>query len=66
MKSQDKQQLDATRSEFISVLGHEYMLATGHGMYAHLTHIEINKLFEQFLAQSDPAKAFARRVVRKI
>ena len=65
MNSHKGKQMDAVRSEFVSVLGAEYMLATGYGVYAHLTHIEINRLYVQFLEQSSPARDFARKTVRK-
>ena len=58
--------MDVLWSEFVSVLGHEYMLTTGYGVYAHLTHRDINQLFNQFLRQSSPLKSFIKKTVRKI
>ena len=66
MNSQNRKQMDAVRSEFFAVLGDEYMLATGYGVYAHLTHIDINRLFDQFLGQSASLRSFAKKTVKQI
>ena len=66
MDSQNRKQMDDLWSEFVSVLGNEYMLTTGYGVYAHLTHRDINQLFDQFLKQSSPLKSFVKETVRKI
>lgn len=60
-----QKQMDAIRSDFFAVLGDEYLQATGYGVYAHLTHIDINRLFDQFLGQSSPARSFAKTTVKK-
>ena len=66
MNLKNRKKMDAIRSEFFSVLGDEYMQATGYGVYAHLTHIDLNQLFDQFLEQSSSARSFAKKMVRKI
>lgn len=66
MNSRNQKQMDAVRSEFFAVLGDEYMQATGYGVYAHLTHIDINQIFDKFLRQSSPARSFAKKTVKKI
>lgn len=48
-----------TRSSFIETLSDESTLMTGYGIYAHLSPLTIERLFNEFINQSLPARKFA-------
>jgi len=55
-----------SRAIFIDTLSDESTVFTGYGIYAHISPILIEKLFNDFSNQSLPARAFAKKFVRTI
>jgi len=55
-----------TRSIFIETLSDESTLITGYGIYAHLSPLNIEQLFNEFINQSLPVRKFAKRYLRTI
>ena len=55
-----------TRSIFIETLSDESTLMTGYGIYAHLSPLNIDRLFNEFINQSLPVRKFAKRYLRTI
>ena len=52
-------------SEFISILGNEFMLHTGYGVYAFLTHQTIYDFYAQYATATVPAQEFAKKLVKE-
>jgi len=50
---------------FISILGNEFMLHTGYGVYAFLTHQSIYGLYAQYSTDEVSAHVFARKLVKE-
>jgi len=55
-----------SRSFFIETLSDESTVMTGYGIYAHLSPLNIERLFNEFINQSLPARIFAKRYLRTI
>lgn len=56
--------INAERMEFIEVLSQEFLMVKGYGVYAHLSTIDVIRLFEQFQTQGIPPKNFAKEYVK--
>jgi hypothetical protein len=52
-------------SEFLSVLGNEFMLSTGHGIYAFFSYQSLYKLYEQYATAEIPVESFAKKLAKK-
>ena len=52
-------------SEFLSILGNEFMQYTGYGVYAFLTHQTIYDFYSQYATAEVPVHTFARKVVKE-
>ena len=55
-----------SRTSFIETLSDESTLMTGYGIYAHLSPLNIERLFNEFINQSLPARKFAKHYLRTI
>ena len=52
-------------SEFLSILGNEFMRYTGYGVYAFLTYEKIYDLYEQYATTEFPVEIYARIIVKE-
>ena len=52
-------------SEFLSILGNEFMQSTGYGVYAFLTHQTIYDFYTQYATAETPVQSFAKRLVKE-
>ena len=52
-------------SEFLSILGNEFMHYTGHGVYAFFTHRTIYSFYEQYTTAEVSVETFARKLVKE-
>ena len=55
-----------TRSIFIETLSDESTLMTGYGIHAHLSPLNIERLFNEFINQSLPVRVFVKHYLRTI
>jgi len=62
----DNTHITQSRSIFIDTLSDESTVFTGYGIYAHISPILIEKLFNDFSKQSLSARAFAKKFLRTI
>lgn len=54
-----------TLSEFLSILGNEFMQCTGYGIYAFFSYQTIYELYEQYATAEIPVERFARKLAKK-
>ena len=52
-------------SEFLSILGNEFMQSTGYGIYAFFPYQTLYELYEQYATAEIPVESFARKLVKK-
>ena len=52
-------------SEFLSILGNEFMQYSGYGVYAFLTHQTIYDFYDQYATAEIPVEIFARKLVKE-
>ena len=52
-------------SEFLSILGNEFMQYTGYGVYAFLTHQKIYDFYSQYATAEVPVQTYARKLVKE-
>ncbi len=52
-------------SEFLSILGNEFLQGTGYGIYAFFSYQTLYELYEQYATAEIPVERFARRLVKK-
>lgn len=64
MKTANKKIVNISEAEFTSVLGDEFVTATGYGVFAHLSYIDITELFFQYANDAVPVRQFARKIAR--
>ena len=53
------------RGVFIATLTAEYMAKTGFGVYAFMTPVAIDELFNSYLDNREPVSIFVKRYLRK-
>jgi hypothetical protein len=58
--------INMTRNTFIDTLSDESISFTGHGIYAHISPMNIERLFNEFIHQSLSARIFAKQFLRTI
>lgn len=63
MSNEEKKPIDL--SEFLSILGNEFMLCTGYGIYAFFSYQTLYKLYEQYATAEIPVERFARTLAKK-
>ena len=52
-------------AEFLSILGNEFVLCTGYGIYAFFSYQTLYELYEQYAATEIPVERFARKLAKK-
>ena len=52
-------------SDFLSILGNEFMHHSGHGVYAFFTHRTIYSFYEQYATVEVSVEIFARKLVKE-
>ena len=63
MSNEEKKPIDL--SEFLSILGNEFMLCTGYGIYAFFSYQTLYELYEQYATAEIPVERFARTLAKK-
>jgi hypothetical protein len=58
--------INSSRTQFIEALSHQFISLTGCGIYVYLNPIDINSLFNQYINDSMPLRAFARQCVKNV
>ena len=53
-------------SEFLSILGNEFIQYSGYGVYAFLTHRMIYDFYAQYATAEIPVEIFARKLAKNI
>lgn len=53
------------RADFIEILNDEFTVAQGFGTYAYLSYGDIDALYQQFLHNTKPARAYIRIFVKQ-
>lgn len=56
--------INADRMEFIEALSQEFLMVKGYGVYAHLSTMDVIRLFEQFQLSGISSRNFAKEYVR--
>ncbi|CCE24197.1 MULTISPECIES: hypothetical protein [Methylotuvimicrobium] len=54
------------QSTFIEMLSGEFISQTGIGVYAYLTPLAIDSLFQQYLQHKEPLRAFTKQLVKTV
>jgi len=63
MSNKAKESIEIT--EFLSILGNEFMHSSGYGVYAFLTHQTIYDFYTQYATTKIPAQIFAKKLVKE-
>ena len=63
MTNEAKSTIEIT--EFLSILGNEFMHHTGRGVYAFFTHRTIYYFYAQYATAEIPVEIFARKLVKE-
>ncbi len=64
MTTQHTPQAEGSWTIFIEILSDEFTAKTGFGVYAHITHVDIDQAYHQFQLRNTPMRLFARDYVR--
>lgn len=51
-------------SMFIEILSDEFTAKTGFGVYAHITPVDVNEVYQQYQLRNAPVRLFVREYVR--
>ncbi len=64
MTTQNTNSVDSSWTVFIEVLSDEFTAKTGVGVYAHITHGDVDQAYQQYQQRKAPMRVFAREYVR--
>lgn len=62
----DIRELHLSRFTFIETLSGEFVAMTGYGVYVYLNPVDIDQLFNRYLAHGMPIRDFARQCVKNV
>jgi hypothetical protein len=64
MTTQNIKTADSSWTIFIEILSDEFTAKTGFGVYAHITPVDVDQAYQQYLLRNAPMRLFAREYVR--
>ena len=64
MTTQNANTMDSSWTMFVEILSDEFIAKTGFGVYAHITPVDLNQAYRQYLQRKASIRLFVREYVQ--